>query len=77
MCFQWSGDTLHKQDAFRCHQQSSLHIARLLTGTLTLVVASHEIEITINVQIFNLFLFAIGGYLSAKYSLMVFMQESG
>ena len=49
-----------KQDAFRCHQQPSLHIARLLTGTLTLVVASHKRKITIDVQIFNLFLFAIG-----------------
>ena len=41
MYTQWSRDTLHKQDAFRCHQQSSLHIARPLTDTLRLVVVSH------------------------------------
>ena len=53
MYTQHSRDTLHKQDAFRCHQQSTLHIARLLTGTLTLIVSSHKITITIAVQIFK------------------------
>ena len=48
---QWSRDTLHNQDAFRCHQQSHLHMAILLTGTLTLVVVSHRRKITIEVQI--------------------------
>ena len=59
---QQSRDTLHKQDAFRCHQQSSLHIVRPLTGTLTLVIVSHKRKITIDVQTFNLLLFAIGSY---------------
>ena len=62
MLTQWSGDTLHIQDAFRYHQQLDLHIARLLTGILTLVIVSHRRKITTEVQIFNLLLFAIGGY---------------
>ena len=65
MFTQQSGDTLHIQDAFRYHQQLDLHIARPFPGILKLVIASHRSKITIEVQIFNLFLFAIGGYQSA------------
>ena len=62
MFTQWSGDTLHKQVAFRYHQQSSLDIVSPLASTLTLVIASHRRKISTEVQIFNLILFARVGY---------------
>ena len=49
MFTQQSRDTLHNQDPLRYHQQLDLHIARLLTGILTLVIASHRGKITIEV----------------------------
>ena len=52
MYIQQSRNAIHKQDAFRCHQQFSLHFVRPLTGTLTLVVVSHEMKITVDVQIY-------------------------
>ena len=65
MYIQWSKDTLHKQDAFRCHQPYSLHIERILAGTLTPIVASDETKIVVGVQIYYIlkqFSFAIGSY---------------